>query len=250
MPRRRSPMRQAAAHLGVRGPDAGCRLGPHSLELASSADARGAVSGSPQPEPERRRTAKRLGGWGPGRGEWGGAPRTLERARAGEARERCEDDRKNPSIQAGVPVPPHRARVDGGGRVGPAAGGLVRAAVDQERRVARIRCRSEGHAILAPGSDQRLQLQQARGRVALQDRQPRPASRIQAGRHAAHGQGRRVHDRRHAPVGRRARRQDRRADLGAQPARRQARRHRAAAALGPRTLVLDRRQGRRPHPLS
>ena len=43
--------------------------------------------------------------------------------------------------------------------------------------------------------------------------------------------------------------QDRRADLVAQPARRQARRRLAAPAVGPRRLVLDRRQGRRAHPL-
>ena len=90
-----------------------------------------------------------------------------------------------------------------------------------------------------------LELQQARSRVALQDRQPRPAPRVQARRHAAHGQGRALHDRRHAPVGGRARRQDRRGDLDAQPARRQARRGLAAAAVGPRRVVLDRRQRRR-----
>ena len=69
-------------------------------------------------------------------------------------------------------------------------------------------------------SDQRLQLQQAGSRLALQDRQLRPVPRVQARRHAAHGQGRALHDRRHAPLGHRARRQDRRADLVAQPARR------------------------------
>ena len=50
------------------------------------------------------------------------------------------------------------------------------------------------------------QLQQARGRVAVQDRQPRHASRVQARRHAADGRRRALHDRRHAPLGRRARR--------------------------------------------
>ncbi len=43
--------------------------------------------------------------------------------------------------------------------------------------------------------------------------------------------------------------EDRRADVGAQPARRQARRRRAAAAVGPRALVLDRRPRRRSHSL-
>ena len=63
-----------------------------------------------------------------------------------------------------------------------------------------------GTQVLAARSDQRRQLQQARSRVALQDRQPRHASRVQARRHAAGGQGRALHDRRHAPLGRRARR--------------------------------------------
>ncbi len=93
------------------------------------------------------------------------------------------------------------------------------------------------------------QLQSARSRVAVQDRQPRHAPRVQARRHAAGDQGRPLHDRRHAPLGGRARRPHRRADLDAQLPRRQPRRDRAAPAVGPRRLVLDRRQGRRPHPL-
>ena len=62
------------------------------------------------------------------------------------------------------------------------------------------------HALLAARSDQRRQLQQARGRVAVQDRQPRPAARVQARGDAADGERRALHDRRHAPRGRRARR--------------------------------------------
>ena len=50
------------------------------------------------------------------------------------------------------------------------------------------------------------QLQPARSRLALQDRQPRHAPRVQARRHAADGQGRHLRDRRHAPLGGRARR--------------------------------------------
>ena len=94
------------------------------------------------------------------------------------------------------------------------------------------------------------QLQQARSRVAVQDRQPRPAPRVQARRHAADGQRRALHDRRHAPRGRRARRGDRRADLG-----RTAIREGARGAVAPRQLsgrgarVLDRRPRRRTHPL-
>ena len=106
-----------------------------------------------------------------------------------------------------------------------------------------------GIEVFAARSDQRRQLQQARSRVAVQDRQPRHASRVQARRHAAGDQGRPLHDRGHAPLGRRARRPDRRADLDPQLSRRQPRRDRAAPAVRPRRLVLDRRQRRRPHPL-
>ena len=73
----------------------------------------------------------------------------------------------------------------------------------------------QGFALLAARSDQRQQLQPARSRVAVQDRQPRHAPRVQARRHAADGQGRHLRHRRHAPLGRRARREDRRDDLGA-----------------------------------
>ena len=106
-----------------------------------------------------------------------------------------------------------------------------------------------GQPVLAARSDQRLELQQARGRVALQDRQPGPVPGVQARRHAAHGQGRALHDRGHATVRGRARPEDRRAHLDPQHPRRQARRDVAAAALGPRRVVLDRRQGRRADPL-
>ena len=113
----------------------------------------------------------------------------------------------------------------------------------QERRVAVLHRRRQGLALLAARSDQRQQLQQARGRLAVQDRQPRHAPRVQARRHAADGQGRRLRDRRHAPLGGRARRQDRRDDLGPRREGRRPRRQRAAPALGPRPLLLDRRQG-------
>ena len=98
-------------------------------------------------------------------------------------------------------------------------------------------------------ADRRHQLQQARGRLALQDRHPRSAARVQARRHAARDQRRALHDRRHAAIGRRARRQDRRAAVGAQPARGQARRRLAAPAVGTRPVLLDRRPRRRSHPL-
>ena len=62
------------------------------------------------------------------------------------------------------------------------------------QRVAVVRRRPAESALLAARADRRLELQRARGGVALQDRQPRPASRIQARRHAADGQRRAVHD--------------------------------------------------------
>ncbi len=93
-------------------------------------------------------------------------------------------------------------------------------ALDRQRRMVHQRRRREIHALFAARPDQRRKFQQAGSGVALQDRRVRPLSRIQARRHADHGQGRALHDRGHAALGRRARRQDRRADLVAQPARR------------------------------
>ena len=119
----------------------------------------------------------------------------------------------------------------------------------EKRRVAVLHRRRQGLALLAARSDQRRQLQPARSRLAIQDRQPGHASRVQARRHAADGQGHGLRDRRHAPLGGRARRQDRRADLGPRRKRRHARRQGASPAFGPRPLVLDRRQGRRPRHL-
>ena len=86
------------------------------------------------------------------------------------------------------------------------------------------------HALLAARSDQRDELQQARGRVALQDRQPRSAPGVQLPGDAADGERRAVHHRRHAPRGRRARCRDRRAAVDAQHQRRQARRSRRRAS--------------------
>ena len=79
-----------------------------------------------------------------------------------------------------------------------------------------------GLALLAARSNQRVEFQSTAGRVAIQDRQSRPAPRVQARRHAGDGQGHAVYDRRHTAIGHLARRQDRRAELGAQPARRDA----------------------------
>ena len=86
------------------------------------------------------------------------------------------------------------------------------------------------------------QLQQARGRVAVQDRRARSAAGVQLPVDAADGQRRRLLHRRLAPRRRRARRRHRRDAVDAQPERRQARRVRAAAALRTRARLLDRRQ--------
>ena len=120
-----------------------------------------------------------------------------------------------------------------------------RAAKHEERRVDPLHRRRPGVEILAARSDQREQFQSARGRMAVQDRQPGHAPRVQARRHTADGEGRHLRDRRHAPLRRRARREDRRADVGARRARRRARRSCAAPVVGPRPLLLDRWQGRR-----
>ena len=117
-------------------------------------------------------------------------------------------------------------------------------------RVAVLHGRPERLALLAARSDQRLELQQARGRVAIQDRQLRTVPGIQARRHAADGERRDLHDRRHAARRDRARR--------ARPASRSGRtacakasapRCRRASCRAAACRLLDRRQGRRTHPL-
>ncbi len=114
----------------------------------------------------------------------------------------------------------------------------------QKRRVDDLRRRPGQHAVCAARSDQRGQLQQARDRLAVQDRQPGPAARVPVRIDAADGPRRRLLDRRHPAGGRRARRGHRRAAVDAQRARRRARRGSAPAALGPRPGVLDRRPRR------
>ena len=115
--------------------------------------------------------------------------------------------------------------------------------------MAQLRRRSRSHAVLAARSDQRRQLRQARDRVAVQDRQPRSSPGISIRIDAADGQGRRLLDGGIAPRGGRARRRDGRAALDAQRERGGARRGRAAAAVGPRARVLERRRGRRSDPV-
>src|SRR5262245_21687077 len=66
---------------------------------------------------------------------------------------------------------------------------IRRAAEYEERRVADLYRRLEGHTLLTARSNRRLQFQQARNRVAVQDRQSRSVPRVQIGRDAAHGEG-------------------------------------------------------------
>ena len=122
----------------------------------------------------------------------------------------------------------------------------VRAGWRAKRRVADLRRRPRQHAVLAARSDQRGQLQQARGRLALQDRRARPAARVQLRVDAADGRRRRLRHRRHAPRRGRARCGDRRDAVDAQRERRQARRRGAAPAVGPRPRLLDRRPRTKP----
>ena len=113
-----------------------------------------------------------------------------------------------------------------------ARGGPVRRGTGIARRVANVRRRSRQHAVLAARSDQRQQLQEPRGRLAVQDRQPGTAARVQPAIDAARGQRHPLHDRRHA--GARwspSNAGDRRDEVDVQPGRGQARRSGAAAAL-------------------
>ena len=98
----------------------------------------------------------------------------------------------------------------------------ARYTLDRQRRMAVLRRRSCQHALFATRSNQRVEFQHARCRVAVQDRFAGSSSRVQAGRNAADGQRRSLYDWRHASVGDRARRGDRRVDLGSQRARRDA----------------------------
>ncbi len=122
-------------------------------------------------------------------------------------------------------------------RLGPSG---PRADRRQERRMAQLRRRHREHALLAARSNQRIELQQAATRVALQYRQPRPAPRIQPGRDAADGERHPLRHGRHAPRRGGAGCGHRRRAVGAQRERRPARPQRASPALRPRTLLLDR----------
>ena len=95
------------------------------------------------------------------------------------------------------------------------------------------------------------QLQQARSGVALQDRQPRHAARIQARRHAAHGQAA-CSTRPPARAARSIALDAKTGELIWVHALREGKRARDARPRqlsGRGAVVLDRRQGRRPHHL-
>ncbi len=132
---------------------------------------------------------------------------------------------------------------------GAAGGSRAVCRLHEERRLAELYRRHPRHAILASLPDHRRQLQRSRSGVALQDRQSRLPSGIQARGHAAGGGRHPLHDGRHAALRDRARRRHRRVDLGASLSGRRARRERAPAVVGPRPRVLDRRPPRRAHPL-
>ena len=117
-----------------------------------------------------------------------------------------------------------------------------------EGRVAHVWRGSRQHAVFPARPDQRGQLQQARGRLEVQDRCARAAARVQFPVDAADGRGRAVHHRGLAPRGRRARRRHRRNAVDAQRERRRAWRGRTPAVVRTRPCVLDRRQ-RGAHPV-
>src|SRR6266540_566735 len=86
------------------------------------------------------------------------------------------------SNRPGVGFARRRASVDNDGSVGPVRNQERKVRpFDQERRMAALHWRSGGHEIFAARPDQRGQLQQAGGRLALQDRQPGHAARVQIG---------------------------------------------------------------------
>ena len=106
----------------------------------------------------------------------------------------------------------------------PRSSGQSRPAEHRERRVADVHRRSRDSSTRR-STRSTHQFHEPRGRLALQDRQPRSASRDQARRHAAVAMRHALHDRRHAPRRRRARWRDRRAAVDALDERRRARRH-------------------------
>ncbi len=114
----------------------------------------------------------------------------------------------------------------------------------RHRRVALLRRRPAQPSLLAAGAGDRRQFQHARSRLALQDRQPGPAPRIQARRHAAGRQRRALYHGRDATRGGGARRGNRRAALGALGARRGPRGGITPSTVGAWCGVLDRREGR------
>ena len=94
-----------------------------------------------------------------------------------------------------------RVRGDGVVRVG-SEGAARRAAVARRRRMAVVCGRPAKHPLLAARANRWRELQDFGSGLALQDRQPRSASRVQARRYAGHGQGCDLHHGGHASIGR------------------------------------------------
>src|SRR6185436_3080236 len=90
-----------------------------------------------------------------------------------------------------------------------AAGACLAPAFFSRWRLAALHRGRSRDQVFPARSDQRVQFRQARSGLALQDRQPGPATRVQAGGHAARHQRRVVYDRRDPALRRRPRWQDR-----------------------------------------
>ena len=157
----------------------------------TTAHASRAPSGASPTRHHHPRPSARVNGWFPGlepslRRFGVESPRSLQRFPAPEGGWPCRE-------------PPSRRRAGTGNRrsrlASPHLGASGRSAVHEKRRVAPLCGRLEEQPLLAVGSNQRRQFQQARSRLAVQDRQPRTASRIQARRNADRREGRSLHDR-------------------------------------------------------
>ena len=110
----------------------------------------------------------------------------------------------------------------------------------KERRMAKLRRRCGQYALLAARPDQRRQLLQAAGRLAIQDRQPGAHAGRESRRHSADGEGRLVRDGGNAAERDRTRCRHRRIAMEVQRKRRPTRSGRTPAALRPWPRLLDR----------
>ena len=117
----------------------------------------------------------------------------------------------------------------------------------KERRVAHLRRRSGKHSLRSARSDQRAELQQAAGRVAIQDRCLRHPAGFQSPDDAADDQRRALCHGRPQTRRRRDRCSDRRTAVDVPDRRRQARRRGAPPVVRARGRVLDGWKRRRAH---